>query len=167
MDNPQYHDQRRRTLAGLRAEMIDGTIQPLIQTLNRLPHCFTLQCCYGHFIYAGQDDPHHIAPLPAMDENINIEYRIAYLCLCIEESNAGQHLLESLRQLTALEPCSIQFGCADWFWDRQVNSYVLQVEPERFKYQDRAVLAYLEAKQIEQVRNAFYETLLDCICHPV
>ncbi len=36
-----------------------------------------------------------------------------------------------LRQIPAIDPEYIQFGCAEWFWEAQVNSYALQVEPMR------------------------------------
>ena len=61
--------------------------------------------------------------------------------------------------ITAVDPENIQFFCADWFWERQVNSYALQVEPDRFKDQDRAKLDYAEALKVEKVRNEFFTSL--------
>jgi len=52
-----------------------------------------------------------------------------------------------------------QFFCADWFWKRQPNSYAVQVEPDRFKYKDKAILSYKEALHIERVRNVFFSRL--------
>jgi hypothetical protein len=40
-----------------------------------------------------------------------------------------------------------------------VNSYALQVEPERFKDQDQALLDPAEALRIEALRNRFFERL--------
>lgn len=35
----------------------------------------------------------------------------------------------SFGAITAIEPDYLQFGSADWFWERWLNSYALQVEP--------------------------------------
>jgi hypothetical protein len=64
-----------------------------------------------------------------------------------------------LKGITVIDPKNIQFCCADWFWKRQVNSYALQVEPDRFKYQDTAILDYQEALKIERIRNEFFVQL--------
>ena len=55
-----------------------------------------------------------------------------------------------------IDPENIQFCCAEWFWKRQINSYALQVEPERFKEKDRAILNYREALHIEKTRDEFF-----------
>ncbi|MCI0474907.1 MAG: hypothetical protein L0Y55_01550 [Anaerolineales bacterium] len=156
VENPHYQDQRRKSLAGLCDGMIDEPIVALINAFNKLPCCFTLQCCYGHFIYSGQSDPHNLAPLPIVDPLAKIEYRIAYLALCIENNGRGQMLLDALKGIALIDPENIQLGCAEWFWQRQVNSYALQVEPDRFKFEDKAILDYKEALKIEKVRNEFF-----------
>jgi hypothetical protein len=65
-------------------------------------------------------------------------------------------LLEALKEITPIEPGNIQFCCAEWFWKRQVNSYALQVQPDRFKRKDSAILDYREALHIEKIRNEFF-----------
>jgi hypothetical protein len=159
VENPQYREQRRRCLGGLSDDMIDKPIVDQVNAFNRLPYCFTLQCCYGHFIYNGQSDPYNMEPLSRMDNITSVEYRIAYIALCIEYSDPGIKLIESLKSITRIEPDNIQFCCAEWFWERQVNSYTLQVEPDRYKAQDKAVLAYEEALKIEKIRNEFFVQL--------
>ena len=52
----------------------------------------------------------------------------------------------------------MQLGCAEWFWKRQVNSFVLQVEPKRYKTKDR-VSSYKEALHIEKIRNTVFMEL--------
>jgi len=163
MENPDYERQRQKSLAELADSMIDTPIIGLIKRLNRLPCCFTLQCCYGHFVYKGQDDTHNIEPLPPEVIADSIEYRIAYIAFCIENSEAGRRLLEDMKKLADIDPDNIQFCCAEWFWERQVNSYALQVEPDRFKHEDRAVLEYSEALHIEKIRNEFFIQLNDLI----
>ena len=60
VENPQYRDQRQKSLASLSDDMIDEPIIELIHAFNERPYCFTLQSCYGHFVYSGQNDPHNL-----------------------------------------------------------------------------------------------------------
>jgi hypothetical protein len=158
-DNPHYPEQRHNCLASLDDASLDAPIAEIVTGFNALTHCFTLQSCFGHFLYNGQTDEHNLAPLPIAKPIHAIEYRIAYIALCIENSEAGRTLIEALNQVVDIDPQNIQFGSAEWFWRRQANSYVLQVEPDRFKYQDRATLEYEEAIVIEDVRNKFFARL--------
>jgi hypothetical protein len=158
-ENPHYQDQRQRTLAALSDDMIDAPIVDLIKAFNELPYCFTLQSCYGHFVYKGQEDPHNLEPLPVTDTIARVEYRIAYICVCVEKSDWGRRLLRALNDVTAMDRENIQFCSAEWFWKRQINSYALQVEPERFKHRDTSVLGYREALHIERTRNKFFARL--------
>lgn len=166
VENPDYQDQRQKTLAGLGDERIDAPILDLIRGFNRWPHCFTIQSCYGHFVYSGQNDPHNLEPLPVTDAIERVQYRIAYICLCVENSASGIGLLEVLSQVVEIDPDNIQFCCAEWFWNRQVNSYALQVQPDRFKSKDTAMLGYREALAIEQVRNLFFKALEKSLAEP-
>lgn len=162
-ENVDFASQRRRCLAGLTTDMIDTPIRPLIHRLNSLGNCFTLQCCYGHFTCAGRTDPHNLEPLPPEAVSGPITYRIAYLALCIDNTARGEALLEALKRLPRLDPDNIQLGSAEWFWQQQVNTYALQVEPERFKYQDQAVLGYDEALGIEALRAKFFGQLMQVV----
>jgi hypothetical protein len=161
--NPDFTDQRRRWLSGLEYRKIDPPLRPLIRRLNDRPDCFTLQCCYGHFVYGKQPDPHNLTPLPvkAIPAEVDITYRIAYLALCIDNNAAGRALLERLGRLPKLDPANIQFGSPTWFWRQQVNTYALQVEPERFKHLDQAVLGDAEARRIERLRADFFARLAE------
>jgi hypothetical protein len=161
--NPHYQDQRQKSLAGLHDDMIDKPIIELIKAFNKLPYCFTLQCCYGHFLYGGQNDPHNLEPLPLTDTIARVEYRIAYIALCIESNDLGRLLFDALKGITDIDPENIQFCCAEWFWERQVNSYALQVEPARYKFEDKAILNYQEAMKIEKIRNEFFVQLKELL----
>ena len=154
--NPHFQDQRQKSQDDLSDDMIDAPIIELINAFNKLPYCFTLQSCYGHFVYSGQKSSHNLEPLPVTDTIAKVEYRIAYIAFCIESSASGRGMIEALREITAIDPKNIQFCCAEWFWKRQVNSYSLQVEPDRFKHQDKAILNYKEALVIEKIRNEFF-----------
>jgi hypothetical protein len=159
--NQRYQVQREKILFDLTDDMIDMPIIDLINGFNKLPHCFTLQSCYGHFVYNGQKDSHNLEPLPVRDIITKVEYRIAYIAFCIENSLLGRELLESLEEITGIDPENIQFCCAEWFWKKQVNSYALQVEPERFKHKDTAILDFKEALYVEKIRNEFFIRLYE------
>jgi hypothetical protein len=163
VENPQYRDQKQKNLSRLNDGMIDEPIVDIINALNKLPYCFTLQSCYGHFIYSGQDDPHNLEPLPLTDTIDKVEYRIAYIAFCIENSVLGRIFFNALRTITDIDPENIQFFCAEWFWKRQINSYALQVEPDRFKFEDKVVLDYHEALKIEKIRNEFFVQLMELL----
>ena len=115
MENPQYHEQRQKCLAGLDYVDIDTPIIGLIKDVNTLPYCFTLQCCYGHFLYDAQLDPRNLEPLPVTDTITDVEYRIAYVAFCIENSDSGRKLLNALKNIPSIDPENIQFCSAEWF----------------------------------------------------
>ncbi len=54
--NPDFEKQKQKSLAYLSDDMIDSPIIEIINNLNKLSYLFTLQCCYGHFLYNGQRD---------------------------------------------------------------------------------------------------------------
>lgn len=158
--NPGFQRQKQKVLAGLSDHMIDRPIVDLVNGYNRLPYCFTLQSCFGHFVCDDQPDRHNLEPLPVNKQiKADIEYRIAYIAFCIEYSTPGKKLFEALQTITAIDTRYVQFCCAQWFWDRQVNSYALQVEPDRFKHQDTALVEVNEALHIEKIRNEFFVRL--------
>ncbi|HJX35187.1 MAG TPA: hypothetical protein VJ373_08430 [Desulfatiglandales bacterium] len=146
-------------MAELTDAMIDAPLIELVNNFNKLPYCFTMQSCYGHFLYNGQEDKNNLDPLPIMDTIASVEYRIAYIVFCIDHVEPGRSLFNNLMEITSIDPENIQFCCAEWFWKRQINSYALQVEPERFKSKDWAILDYKEALKIEEIRNEFYTRL--------
>jgi hypothetical protein len=156
IDNPQFKEQKKKALFELSRVKIDTPIVDLIKRLNNLPYCFTLQSCYGHFVYEGQTNPNNLEPLIKLDTNEKVKYRISYIAFCIENTPSGRDLLEALKEIAAIDPDYIQFFCAQWFWNRQVNSYVLQVEPDRFKDNDMAIVDYKEALFIEEIRNKVF-----------
>ena len=166
-ENPHFAKQRREMLATLSDDHIDSPIVELVRDFNALPFCFTLQCCHGHFVYEGQSDPRNRAPLPLSAPVGKVEYRIAYVAMCLDNSAAGKYFLSRLAQVPVMDPDYVQFGSAGWFWERQVNTYALQVEPDRFKDKDSVTLDYREARHVEAVRNAFFMRLKDILAAPV
>jgi hypothetical protein len=156
VDNPRYHQQRQVALKSLDLSSIDPPIVEIVGGFAKLPYCFTLQSCYGHFLYTRQTNPLNIEPLPLTEGIRSVEYRIAYLALCIEDTKPGRVLLDELREVPSIDPEYVQFGCAEWFWERQVNSYALQVEPNRHRTKDSVRVNYQEALHIEQIRNQFF-----------
>lgn len=158
-ENPRYKEHRRKCLSGLTDVVIDAPITEVVNGFNRLPYCFTIQSCFGHFIYDGQNDPHNVEPLPVAKSIDRVEYRIAYLAFCLENCDKGVQFLRSLNDITHIDRENIQLCSPQWFWERQINSYALQVEPERFKHEDKAVLDLKEALHVEKVRNTFFAEL--------
>ncbi|OPX31525.1 hypothetical protein B1H10_08705 [candidate division KSB1 bacterium 4484_188] len=160
-DNTDFHRQREKSLRKLDIKSIDAPIREIISAFSRTDFCFTMQSCYGHFVHQFQTDIKNTEPLPQTDRILTVEYRIAYLALCIENNRKGRALFDALAEITKIDTAYIQFGCADWFWRQQVNSYVLQVEPERFKYADKIQIDYREALRIEEIRNRFWNSLAE------
>ena len=159
VENPLFSRQKQKALRELAVAPIDQPIIELIDDFNKLPCCFTMQCCHGHFVYPGQDNPHKIAPLPRNTNITEVEYRIAYIAFCLDNCDQGRQFLDSLRDIVAIDPDNIQLGSPTWFWNRHINSYALQVEPDRYKYRDTANISYQEALKIEAVRDEFYNKL--------
>lgn len=157
--NPPYNEQRQQSLSRFDIDQIDPPIIEVIISFAKLPYCFTLQSCYGHFLHSRQKDHYNIEALPITDSIVSVDYRIAYIALCIENSSSGKRLFEDCRRIPATDPEYIQFGCAEWFWERQVNSYALQVEPKRHMTKDKVRVGYQEALHIERVRNRFFDRL--------
>ena len=161
--NPNYHKQRQKSINNLNTDIIDKPIINLIKWFLELPYCFTLQSCYGHFVYNGQRNTYNIDKIPVSENIKSVEYRIAYIALWIQNSKSGRKLFEELSIVPQIDRKYIQFGCAQWFWERQVNSFALQVEPERYSTKDNAFIEHEEALHIEIIRNRFFERLKDII----
>jgi len=103
----------------------------------RVPHRFTLQCCFGHFVHVKEPDPENLTPISRYTRKVGgIEYRIASLALCLEDSPAGHTLYSEPKEIAGLDPAFIKFGSADWFRDRKPNTHCIQLEPERVKEKD-------------------------------
>lgn len=163
VENRHFKEQRQKTLSGLKYSMIDMPIIKIVNGFNKLPYCFTLQSCFGHFVYDTEKDSHNLNPLPITETITTVEYRIAYLALCIENSESGKRLVKALDEITSINSENIQFCSAVWFWERQVNSYALQLEPERFMHKNTAIPDYREALHIEEIRNKFFVQLQEFI----
>lgn len=162
-ENLYYQTQKQKIIDSLNDNMIDMPIVNLINGFNKLPYCFTLQSCYGHFVYNDQKDTHNLDPLPAKEINVQVKYRIAYIAFCIENSASGRRLFEAFKGIMAIDPENVQFCSAEWFWKKQINSYALQVEPDRFKCQDTAIINFKEALHIEKIRNTFFIRLYELL----
>jgi hypothetical protein len=114
-ENQHYHMQRQKSLGDLTDDMIDIPIVEIINGFNKLSYCFTMQSCYGHFVHNGQKDSHNLEPLPVKGTIGKVEYGIAYIAFCFENSLLGTELFEVLKEIPAINPENIQFCCAEWF----------------------------------------------------
>jgi len=83
VDNLLYQKQREKSLSRFDINTIDTPIIEIVNSFAKLPFCFTLQSCYGHFVYKNQKNLKNVEPLPDSDDISNVVYRIAYIALCI------------------------------------------------------------------------------------
>lgn len=163
--NDSYFEKKRgealiKLESEFKSESIDVPIIEIIKGFATLPHCFTIQSCYGHFVHNKQRNPKNVKPLSNyQDETSKAEYRIAYMAFCLQNNKLGRKLFDDLKAIAEIDPAYIQFGSAEWFWERCLNSYVLQVEPERSKTEDRVYVDMKEALHIEELRNKFFVEL--------
>ncbi len=162
-ENPSFEQQRNKALTELKAVTIDAPIVSLIEGFTKLDFCFPLQSCYGHFLCGDQVDPHNMEHLPPSNQDDDVMYRIAYVAFCVDQNERGQSLLNDLNTLSNIDSEYIQLGCAEWFWDQQVNSYALQIEPDRFKTRDKILVGYQEALHIQWVRDRFFLELQELL----
>ena len=52
--NPLFRKQREQALKNLDLTTIDVPVCDIIKGFADIPYCFTLQSCYGHFLYKEQ-----------------------------------------------------------------------------------------------------------------
>ena len=156
--NDGYAAERQAALEALDLSAVDAPIVDIVEAFRPLPHCFTLQCCYGHFLTRTGQDDHTLAPLPEGFTG-TVRYRIAYVAFCVDTDAPGRALLEKLSRVPESDPAFVQFGSADWFWDQWPNSYTLQVEPAVHRFKDQAVLTAGEALQVQRARDRFFDEL--------
>ena len=155
VENPRYTRDRQTALEALDLAVIDPPIVDLIRGFALLPQCYTLQSFYGHFVWTPGQDTHNLERLPEEYDG-KIDYRIAYMAFCLENSKRGRALRDSLEIVPEIDPDYVQFGSAGWFWKRDSNTYVLQVEPSRYKTMDQVSIEHPEALRIESVRDLFF-----------
>jgi len=85
------------------------------------------------------------------------------LALCIEQSAMGVRFRGALEEIPTIDTDYVQFGSPGWFWERYPNSYALQVEPERYKDKDEAVIGHSEAIHVQRVRDEFFGRLRELV----
>jgi hypothetical protein len=156
--NAGYAGDRRAALEGLDLSAIDEPIVDIVEAFRPVTHCFTLQCCYGHFLTAPGQDEHSLAPIPDGYSG-TVRYRIAYVAFCVDAGDRGRALLDRLSLVPEMDPGFVQFGSADWFWDQWPNSYALQVEPAVHRFKDQAALSAGEAMHTQRARDRFFDEL--------
>ena len=158
-DYPGFQSDRQLALNILDITLIDNPLVGLIDDLNKLPYLFTLQCCYGHFLTTDDEEVFDFD----LSGSINtVEYRLAYIAFCIENSPSGKKFAHQLKDISlTMEQGLVQFCSAQWFWDQWVNSYALQIMPQRFIDKDSAVLHFYEAAKIKQARDIFFAYMND------
>lgn len=156
VEHPRYLRDRKKVLAGFRPGDIDAPIRDIVIALGKLPYCFTLQSCYGHFLWEGQTDKRNLEVLPLQVRGL-IRYRIAYLAICFENETRGASLRDRFAAICEMDEEYIQFGSPDWFWQQYPNSYAIQVEPQRDAFKDEALLEHAEALHVQSLKNLVFQ----------
>jgi hypothetical protein len=85
------------------------------------------------------------------------------MVFCLENSQAGVELFKALSRIPEIDPHFVQFGSADWFWERYTNSYVLQVEPARHMNKDQVILERSEAQHIQGIRDLLFTRIAELL----
>lgn len=156
---PDFQAAKKFALNSLDVTQIDDPLVSLINDLNKLPYLFTLQCCHGHFLTT---DIREISDFDLLSTIDKIEYRLAYIAFCIENSSLGREFAQHLENIPlSVNPSLVHFCSAQWFWDQWVNSYILQIMPQRFIDKDNAVIDCHEANKIKQARDSFFLFMKD------
>ena len=164
VSDSSYMARRRDELAGLERLLSSGAIDtpfmPLVKSIREIPYCYTLQSCFGHFVLSDGTERYRIKDMcDRLDEDTIIRFKIPYIAFCVENSESGRSFVDDLKAVQRIDSEYIQFGCADWFWNYCVNSYVLQVEPERYAYEDSCEVTLEEAVHLESTRDKFYKAV--------
>ena len=75
-----------------------------------IAQCFTVQCCWGHFVHRLEPNPKNLVPpshYKGVKEKIGtIRYRIAYLAVCLEDSWGGHEIYHGLGEMAKRDPSS-------------------------------------------------------------
>ena len=162
--NPDFAAQREHALAHLDLEALDCPLVDLVQRISAVPWCFPVESCCGHYVIMDGENRRVYDQLPPLGGGANrVLYRVAYLALCVDDSPAGLDLLRDLRAVPSIAPEQVQFGCVDRFWDRQVNSFVLQVVPWAHRFVDDVLLSPAAAAEVEEARSWFFARLDDLV----
>lgn len=159
--HPEFAKERAMALRRLE-ELIrlaepDPPLIPLLRQFMQVPVCFTVQSCYGHFVYSQSPGDRNLAPVSSFPDGVQqLRYRLAYMVFCIEDNVHGHALYDDLQSMTAIDPLYIQFGSAEWFWDMTPNTYVVQLEPLSGACQDSVIVKLDEAIHLERLRERFF-----------
>ena len=143
----------------LKKGLIDRPIIDILKDFNKIPYCFTMQGCYGHFVHKKQKDSHNLESISRHKQKSNIKYRIAYLAIGLDNNKSGKKMYNDLEKVKDINPDYIQFGSADWFNMKCPNNFILQVEPERDKYKDTSIVEKDEALKLEKAKTNMFDEL--------
>jgi hypothetical protein len=80
-----------------------------------------------------------------------------------ENSQSGIELFNDLSRIPEIDTDFVQFGSADWFWERYLDSCVLQVEPTRHTNKDQVIVEHPEAQHIQRIRDLFFTRIAELL----
>lgn len=161
VEDGRFAASRMKALDDLNLKTLDHQLVDIVRGFSRYPHCYTVQSCYGHLVEPGPDGRSSSLIDPGFPPPRTGLYQLAYLTMVIENSVSGRALYEQLSQFPRMNASFFQWGSGTWFWRDQglLNSYVLQVEPIRFRHFDRFPMDGNEARQWLEAREIFWNAL--------
>ena len=101
--NDGYAAERQAALEALDLSAVDAPIVDIVEAFRPLPHCFTLQCCYGHFLTTPGRTTTAWRRSPDGFTG-TVRYRIAYVAFCVDTDDRGRALLEKLSRVPESDP---------------------------------------------------------------
>jgi hypothetical protein len=162
--NQDFARQREEALVRLDLEGLDCPLRDLVSRLAEMPCCFPVESCCGHYAILDGGRRRVFDSLPPLNgSTTSVLYRVAHVALCLDDSPSGRDLLRELRAVPAIAPERVQFGCVDHLWERQINTFVLQVVPWPHRFVDDVLLLPAEATEVEEARRWFFNRLDDLV----
>lgn len=158
--NPGFNAKKVRSLKEMSDVDIETPVVEVVNSLNKLPFCFTLQSCFGHFLIEGENISDSFYFPYSYTDAKEFLYRISYVAICVDSVPESRRLLTLLRDiLNKINTEYLQFGCAEWYWEQYVNSYVIQVQPWNRSNVDSLYVTTEEAQKIRTVRDHFWKIM--------
>lgn len=130
--SPEYDPTSWKALEELSVEILKGPIDKpttnVVEQSSCVPHRNSLRRRHSHFAIEQSADDRSMVRVADKDvKGARLHYRIASMAFCSENSVRGRDMPKELRAVATVDPEYIQFGCARWFRERRLDSYVLQV----------------------------------------
>ncbi|HUV61029.1 MAG TPA: hypothetical protein VMW71_02540 [Thermoplasmata archaeon] len=85
------------------------------------------------------------------------------MAFCVQNTPSDLRLFKDPKYVAEEDSEYIQFGSASWFWNRSMNSYVLQAELVRHSSEDSFDVGTAEAARVEAARGTLYAKIVEVV----